>query len=97
MSAGRFCAAHGLTVTSLYWWSGKLKREATSPTREVIPLAQVIRRRILATEPRAVGHDAPMVVIELDGARVFVGPGAARETLDVVLEALDGRPRRFAR
>ena len=100
LTADQFCAGRDFACRTLLRWSSELGRTAVGPTirfaravpvpvpvpkKPEIALARVIRTRAPVEIPGAA------IVIVVDGARVEVGRGAAREVLLMVLDALSER------
>lgn len=91
LTADAYCAQSGLSRTSLYWWSGKLRRDATVEA-STMSLARVEVKSAPKQEDTRGG-----VVLEVDGVRLSVASSASREALVLILEALDIRAGRRAR
>lgn len=100
LTAREFCETREFAASGLYWWSSHLGRSSRSDSDAPVRLARVVRRRSSAAlearaapKPAEIASGVPSLMIELAGARVFVGAGVQRATLDVVLDALRERAR----
>jgi len=86
-TADAFAAAHGLTASTLRWWSSQLKREVVATpataTTPLVRMARVIRSRSSSTSRGSVVID----VLDLR-TRVTVEAGVERDTLAAVFGAL---------
>lgn len=83
LTSEQYAERHELSARSLLWWSSHLRRHAAAAESEgsAVRLARVVRR----AEPSAASS---AVVIELHGARVLVGAGAAAATVMIAIAAL---------
>jgi transposase len=98
LTAREFCASRGFTPGAMYWWSSQLGKTAEAEPRKPMQLARVIRRPSVVAESKVdAGGEPPLVMVEVDGVRLFVTSGVERATLVTVFEALDARARRAAR
>lgn len=90
-TAEAYSTRHGLTTSTLRYWSSRLRRE-DGAARPVVRLAQVVR------VPPAARDEVPRgaVMIELldARARITIEAGTDRQTLATVLELLDRRASR---
>ena len=88
--AAVFCEGRDFNAKSLLWWSSFLGRKARAKAAPVA-FARVVRSGMAGAAPMV---DASRgVVVELSGVRVLVRDGAARETVEMVLDVLVGRTR----
>lgn len=98
LTAREFCSGRDFAVTALYWWSSKLGRAPRAKRSQPVRLARVVRRTSTASDADGKsGVDRALVLIELDGVRVFVTAGVERATLTNVFDALEERARGAAR
>jgi hypothetical protein len=87
LSAAEYCKGQEFTTGPLYRWSSRLAEAGRAEASPAVPLVQLVR----GTKPPARAEAAPpaaQVIIEAQGARVLVPPGADVATVGVVLEAL---------
>jgi transposase len=88
-SAWEYCKGQGFTAGTLYRWSSRLAEGARGEAEGAIRLVRLVRSsKPQAPEPMARAAPGGAVVIEVQGARVVVPPGAQVATVEVVLEAL---------
>jgi hypothetical protein len=80
-TAEAFSAGRGWSPKTLHWWSSRIGRDAPAP---VVRMAQLVRAGGGAADR------AGAVVVELIEARmrITIDPGADREIVATVLEAL---------
>ncbi|ADO73741.1 IS66 family insertion sequence element accessory protein TnpA [Stigmatella aurantiaca] len=93
LSAAEYCKGQEFTTGPLYRWSSRLAEAAGG---EASPLVRLVR----GTQPPATAEAAPraaQVIIEVQGARVLVPPGADVATVGMVLAALGVADRSVAR
>jgi transposase len=93
LSAAEYCKGQEFTTGPLYRWSSRLAETARSEAGAVLPMVRLV------SAPAAV-EAAPrtaQVIIEVQGARVLVPPGADVATVGVVLEVLGVAGRSVAR
>lgn len=84
-TAAEYCERHGLGLSALRYWAQRARREAgATAAAPPVRLARVVRTRPIAE----LAPVAPVVVIEVGGARVSVARGFDRATLATVLEVL---------
>lgn len=86
LSAAEFSDGTDFTAGTLRWWSSRLGRAAS--VRPRFPLARVVRRSPGDAAPRDCA-----ILVEIAGARVFVPRGVDRDTLLIVLDALQVHSR----
>jgi transposase len=93
LSAEEYCRGKGFSAGTLYRWSSRvrpLRGAEEAATREAsVGLVRVVRapaRAEVESAPR--GGDTGAVLVEVEGARVVVPPGADEATVAVVLRAL---------
>ena len=87
LSAAEYCKGQEFTTGPLYRCSSRLAEAAHGEASPPVPLVRLVR----GTQPSAPVEAAPraaQVIIEVQGARVLVPPGADVATVGVVLEAL---------
>jgi len=86
LSAAEYCKGQEFTTGPLYRWSSRLAEAARAEASPAVPLVRLVR----GTKPPAAeaAPRATQVIIEVQGARVLVPPGADVATVGVVLEAL---------
>jgi len=87
LSAAEYCKGQEFTTGPLYRWSSRLEEAARGEASPAVPLVRLVR----GTKPPAPAEAAPRVaevIIEVQGARVLVPPGATMATVGLVLEAL---------
>jgi hypothetical protein len=98
LSAAEYCKGQEFTTGPLYRWSSRLAEAARGETGAALPLVRLVRgTRPTATGPVGAAPRAAEVIIEVQGARVLVPPGADAATVGVVLEALGVPGRSVAR
>jgi transposase len=100
LTAREFCSGRDFAVTALYWWSSKLGRASRTKRSQPVRLARVVRQMSTASHADTnvkSGVSPALVLIELDGVRVFVTAGVERATLANVFDALEERVRGAAR
>ena len=90
-----FGRREGFAGTTLLWWSSRFNKEkaaregVTKTATPPVQLARVVRTTVaLPTE-----QVARRIVVELDGVRIVVEPGADEATLAMVLRAASGARR----
>jgi transposase len=87
LSAAEYCKSQEFTTGPLYRWSSRLAEAARAEASPAVPLVRLVR----GMPPPAPAEAAPraaQVIIEVQGARVLVPPGADMATVGLVLEAL---------
>ena len=93
-TAAQFCAGRDFAARTLLRWSSELRLISASPTTALVRIEPVTKAPEIA---RVIRVRAPVeipgaaIVVVLSDARVEVGPGASREVLSMVLDALSER------
>jgi transposase len=86
-SAREFCTDKDYSVTTLYWWASRLKRDGQpKPRRSPMQLARVVRKT-----PDEASKHAP-IILQIGPVRLEIGRGADQTTLSKVLLALAETP-----
>jgi hypothetical protein len=96
LTAARFCEGRGFSHTTLQGWSSKLAKEPAETPPEPIRMVRLLRRAAAEVAPGAsnvLPSSAPIVVLEVGGARISVSAGVDRSTLMTVLESLGAYAR----
>ena len=97
-SAGEYCKGQEFTAGTLYRWSSRLAEAAREGVEGAIPLVRLVRGpQPQAPQPVEAAAQSVAVIIEVQGARVLVPPGAQVATVGVALEALGACGRSGAR
>lgn len=82
LSAAEYCKSQEFTTGPLYRWSSRLAEAGRSEAGPALPLV----RLVTAPAPVEATPRAAQVIIEVQGARVLVPPGADMATVEVVLD-----------
>jgi transposase len=93
LSAAEYCKGQEFTTGPLYRWSSRLAETARGEAGAVLPMV----RLVTATASVEAAPRTAQVIIEVQGARVLVPPGADVATVGVVMEALGVAGRSVAR
>ena len=80
MTARDFCRAQNISMSSLFLWSSRLKREGEPKCASTVQLARVVR---VASEQRS-----SEIVLERGGLRVRVAEQIAPDVLERVIGLL---------
>ncbi|MFP2933210.1 IS66 family insertion sequence element accessory protein TnpA [Pyxidicoccus sp. 3LG] len=89
LSAAEYCKGQEFTTGPLYRWSSRLAEAARGEASPAVPLVRLVRgTKPPAPAPAEAASRAAQVIIEVQGARVLVPPGADVATVGMVLEAL---------
>lgn len=79
LSAARYCEERDFAASTLYWWSRRLKHDASeADAGKGIRMARVVRTQSVAKP----------VVVAVGSARIEVSHDTDRQTLAFVLETL---------
>jgi hypothetical protein len=79
-----YCAGKGITVRQYYYWLRKCREQIT----ERIAVAMDVPKLVPVALPMK-GESAKQYVLRYRSAEITIPEGASRETLNVILEALD--------
>jgi hypothetical protein len=82
LTAAVFCDEQGLVLSSLRYWTQRVRRDDEAAAPPPVRLAQVVRQ---AEPPLA---DVAALVVEVGGARISVARGFDRATLAAVIDVL---------
>ena len=91
LTAKEFCAGCDFTVTALYGQSSRRGRARDASRGGQVRLGRVRLRPRGASKTEDVDREPPVVMLEVEGGRVFVTAGVERATLCTVLGALEER------
>ncbi|MCI0673787.1 MAG: hypothetical protein L0Y64_25335 [Myxococcaceae bacterium] len=99
-AAEEYCEGKGFSPGTLYRWSSRVRpppggaaERPAAPPRECVDLVRVVRAPVRAAAAPVPAAVAGAVLVEVEGVRVVVPPGADAGTVRVVLEALRGTVR----
>jgi hypothetical protein len=94
LTAQEFSESRGYSAAGLYAWSSRLGRAAEAASKTPVRIARVVQLRAAELPPAAgIATSEVPVVVEIGDARVVVGAGVQRSTLELVLDVLHRQSR----